>query len=224
MRLTKARGSVCGGRICQPSSRASRGQTGSGWFLSIRSSYDELISEAVREEAVVATHRGFGERSYDAMRTFFTHYGLELPSTPLMAPEFGSPLFLKTLCLGLQGQGEPRLRKGVHGITEIFELYISSVDKRVVSNLGLPPWEKMADRALRTLSKAFPTPSQRWLAAEEAEQLVNGLLPGRPYDESLYRALIVEGVLVQEVSGTGRQKTASGERFHLPTTGLPITS
>ena len=55
-----------------------------GVVLSIRSSYDELIPEEIRERAVVATHNGFGDRSYDAMRTFFTHYGLELPSTPLI--------------------------------------------------------------------------------------------------------------------------------------------
>ena len=181
-----------------------------GVVLSIRSSYDELIPDAVREDAVVATHRGFGERSYDAMRTFFTHYGLELPSIPLMAPEFGNPLFLKTLCLGLQGRGATQLQQGIHGITGIFDLYISSVDERVASNLGLPPWEKTVERALRKLSGAFPTLSERWLAVEEAEELVNGLLPGRPYEESLYRALIVEGVLVQEVWGAGPRRK-SGE-------------
>ena len=181
-----------------------------GVVLSIRSSYDGLIPDAVREDAVVATHYGFGERSYDAMRTFFTHYGLELPSTPLIAPEFGNPLFLKTLCLGLRGQGATRLRQGIYGITGIFDLYIASIDKRIASRLGLPPWKKTAQQALRTLSGAFPALSERWLAAEDAEGLVNGLLPGRPYEQSLYRALIVEGVLVQEVSparrrGAGRE-------------------
>ena len=176
-----------------------------GVVLSIRSSYDGLIPEAVREHAVVATHRGFGERSYDAMRTFFTHYGLELPSTPLIAPEFGNPLFLKTLCLGLQGQGETRLRKDIQGITSIFGLYIASVDRRVASRLGLPQWQKTAEEVLRALCSAFPTASERWLPVEAAEELVNGLLPGRPYEESLYRALVVEGLLVQDVSGAGRR-------------------
>ena len=176
-----------------------------GVVLSIRSSYDGLIPEEVREHAVVATHRGFGERSYDAMRTFFTHYGLELPSTPLIAPEFGNPLFLKTLCLGLQGQGETRLRKDTQGITSIFSLYISSIDKRVASRLGLPLWKKTADGALRALCGAFPAASERWLAVEAAEELVNGLLPDRPYEQSLYRALVVEGLLVQDVSGAGRR-------------------
>ena len=116
-----------------------------GVILSIRSSYDELIPEAVRERAVVATHYGFGDRSYDAMRTFFTHYGLELPSTPLIAQEFGNPLFLKTLCSGLQGQGATRLRQGVNGITAVFELYISSINKRVAKKLNLPDWNTAAE-------------------------------------------------------------------------------
>ena len=127
-----------------------------GVVLSIRSSYDGLIPEEVREHAVVATHRGFGERSYDAMRTFFTHYGLDLPSTPLIAPEFGNPLFLKTLCLGLQGQGETRLRKGIHGITSIFSLYISSVDKCVATRLRLSPWKKTVKEALARLVQRVP--------------------------------------------------------------------
>ena len=173
-----------------------------GVVLSIRSSYDALIPEAVYKAAAVATHRGFGERSYDAMRSYFTHYGLELPSTPLIAPEFGNPLFLKTLCQGLQGQGETRLRKDINGITGIFNLYISSIDQHVASKFGLQPWIKMTERALSTLCNAFPSLSERWLTVEEAEELVNSLLPSRPYEESLFRTLIVEGVLVQEVSGT----------------------
>ena len=181
-----------------------------GVVLSIRSSYDELIPVAVRENAVVAIHRGFRERSYDAMRTYFTHYGLELPSTPLIATEFDSPLFLKTLCLGLQGQGATRLRQGINGVTAIFELYISSINKRVAKKLALPEWNKAAENALRALVRAFPSVSERWLAVEAAEELVNGVLPGRPFEESLYRMLVVEGVLVEEGSrgdrvGRGRE-------------------
>ena len=181
-----------------------------GVVLSIRSSYDELIPVSVREKAVVATHRGFGDRSYDAMRTYFKHYGLELPSTPLIAPEFDNPLFLKTLCLGLQGQGATRLRQGINGITGIFELYISSINKRVAEKLGLPAWNKAAEMALCAIGGAFPSVSERWLAVEAAEELVNGVLPGRSFEDSLYRMLVVEGVLVQEASrrdrlGRGRE-------------------
>ena len=169
-----------------------------GVVLSIRSSYDDLIPESVREQAVVATHHGFGDRSYDAMRTFFTHYGLELPSIPLIAREFGNPLFLKTLCSGLQGQSATRLPPEINGITAIFDLYLSSIDKRIAKNLGLSPRSTKAETALRALAEAFPAVTERWLAVEAAEELVNGLQPGRTYEESLYRALVVEGVLIEE--------------------------
>ena len=177
-----------------------------GVVLSIRSSYYGLIPEAVREDAVVATHQGFGQRSYDAVRTFFAHYSLELPSTPLIGPEFGNPLFLKTLCSGLQGRGEERLPQGLNGITGIFDLYVESIDRRVGSKLGLPPWKKTARKALLALSRAFPSASERWLAVEVAEELVNGLFPGQTYEDSLYRALVVEGILVQEASGPERRR------------------
>ncbi len=175
-----------------------------GVVLSIRSTYDRLIPKEVLDEAVVATHRGFGERSHRATRTFFAHYGLELPSTPLIAPEFGNPLFLKTLCRGLCDQGATRFRQYIHGTTKIFNLYISAIEKRVASKLGLPPWRKTAEKALRAVAGAFRAGSERWLAVKDAEELVNGFLPGRPYEESLYMALVSEGVLVQEVSGAGR--------------------
>ena len=181
-----------------------------GVVLSVRSSYDKLIPVSVRESAVVATHRGFGERSYDAMRTYFKHFGLELPSTPLVAPEFDNPLFLKTLCAGLQGQGATRLRQDINGITAIFELYISSINRRVAEKLALPEWNRAAENALRALVRAFPSVSERWMTVDAAEQMVNGFLPGRPFEESLYRILVVEGILVQEASrrdriGRGRE-------------------
>ena len=176
-----------------------------GVVLSIRSSYEKLIPEAVREDSVIAIHQGFGERSYDAMRTFFKHYGLEVPSAPLIAPEFGNPLFLKTLCSGLKDQGATQFRQGINGITRIFDLYISSINERIASKLSLPPWNKAAETALRALVDSFPAVSERWLTVEAAEYLLNGILPGRLYEESLYRMLVVEGVLVQDASHTARQ-------------------
>jgi hypothetical protein len=55
-----------------------------GVLLAVRSSYEEdLIPERVRARALTVTHDGFADHEYDATRTFFVHYGLELPSTPL---------------------------------------------------------------------------------------------------------------------------------------------
>ncbi len=180
-----------------------------GVVLSIRSSYDKLIPKEVLDRAVVTTHQGFGERSYDAMQTYFVHYGLDLPSTPLIAPEFSNPLFLKTLCQGLRGQGATKLRQDIQGATKIFSLYLSSIQNRVATRLGLSPWGKTVEKALRVVVEAFPGSSERWLSVEHAEELVNALLPGRRYDESLYTALVAEGVLVQDAPGAGGRGNGS---------------
>jgi hypothetical protein len=96
-----------------------------GVLLSVRSSYEEMVvPEDVSARAVRVTHDGFAGHEYDATRTFFVHYGLELPSTPLLTPEFRNPLFLKILCRGLNTKGERRLPRGFHGITAVFDLYL----------------------------------------------------------------------------------------------------
>ena len=74
-----------------------------GVVLSVRSSYEEaVIPENVRDKAAIVTHHGFTGHEFDATRTFFAHYGLESPSTPILQPEFSNPLFLKAICEGLQ--------------------------------------------------------------------------------------------------------------------------
>ena len=177
-----------------------------GVVLSIRSSYEGIIPSTVRENAVVTTHSGFGTQRHEAMRTFFEHYGLKVPANPLLAPEFGNPLFLKTLCLGLRDQDAGQSHQTIQGITAIFDLYVSSVDARLTGMLGVPEWSGLAKRALHKLARAFPGPAERWLAVEAAEPLVNALLPGRTYENSLYRALLAEGVLVQDMTRAGRGK------------------
>ena len=73
-----------------------------GVVLSVRSFYEEIIiPESVRNQAIRKTHHGFAGHEYDAVEMFFRNYGLELPSTPLLSPEFSNPLFLSILCKAL---------------------------------------------------------------------------------------------------------------------------
>ncbi len=172
-----------------------------GVLLSVRSSYEEIVvSEEVRARAVPVTHQGFAEHEYDATRTFFVYYGLELPSTPLLAPEFRNPLFLKTLCRGLNAKGERRLPRGFHGITAVFDLYLSAINDRLASALGFNPKDAVVRRALEAFAKALVDSEERWLTRAKAEEVVNALLPGREFPRSLYRGLVLEGVLVEEAA------------------------
>ena len=178
-----------------------------GVLLSIRTSYEEsLIPEEVGTHAIVVTHQGFTGHEYDATQTFFTYYGLELPSAPLLSPEFRNPFFLKTLCLGLITKGEVRLPHGVHGITAIFDLYLSAVNDRLASTIGFSSKIHLVRRALEAIAGVFLDTRERWLALDKAERVVNALLPGRDFEQSLYRGLVAEGILI-ETSATHQAET-----------------
>lgn len=170
-----------------------------GVLLSIRTSYEKsLISEEVRVHAVVVTHEGFSEHEYDATQTFFAYYGLELPSTPLLSPEFRNPFFLKTLCLGLITKGEVRLPRGFHGITAIFDLYLSAVNDKLASTIGFDNRNQLVRRALGGIVSILLHTEERWLVLEKAEEVVNALFPCPDFERSLYRGLVSEGILTEE--------------------------
>ena len=172
-----------------------------GVVLAVRSSFEELIlPAAVRSGAAVVTHFGFTEHEYDATKTFFVHYDLELPSTPLLAPEFQNPLFLKTLCQGLSAKGEHRLPRGFQGITTVFDLYLGAVNKRLASSLDFDPRTPLVRRAVEAVAGMIVDAGDYWLTTEQAEETVDSLLPGRGFGRSLYRGLVEEGVLIEDVA------------------------
>jgi hypothetical protein len=182
-----------------------------GVVLAVRSSYEEIIvPENVRARATTLTHQGFMEHEYDATKTFFLHYGLELPSTPLLAPEFRNPLFLKTLCRGLNAKGERRLPRGFQGITAVFDLYLSAVNERLASSLGFDQRTPLVRQALEAVAKAILDSGEPWLTLAKAKEIVDAFLPGRDFERSLYRGLVAEGVLVEEAA---RRQDANAEEI-----------
>jgi len=169
-------------------------------LLSVRSSYEEtVVTEEIRARAVTITHQGFADHEYNATRSFFLYYGLELPTTPLLTPEFSNPLFLKTLCRGLMGTGEKRLPRGYHGITATFNLYLHAINQRLACLLDYNPRDFLVSQSLEAFATALVDSGKRWIPIKKAEQVVNGLLPGREYERSLYRGLVSEGVFIEEI-------------------------
>jgi hypothetical protein len=176
--------------------------TGSPWIstvISVRSSYlDDLCPEDVVGQAVCLEHRGFEDMEFDATRAFFQHYEIDLPSTPMLAPEFGNPLYLKTLCQGLRAAGESRLPRGFHGVVSAFALYLNGINARVSRELDFDARTDLVAKALNSLARRMVATRQFWLGYPEAESIVNDLLPGRDYSRSLMSRLLNEGLLIEE--------------------------
>ena len=173
-----------------------------GVVLSVRSSYvKDVLSGAISDQAAVAIHDGFSGHEYEAATGFFSHYGINFPSAPLLQPEFQNPLFLKTLCKGLSLKRKRRIPKGFRGITEVFGLYLDAVNERLAnrSHLDYDPGENLVRKALEALAKERVETRSCFVAKTRAQELVDGLLPGRTFSTSLYHGLIDEGVLVEDI-------------------------
>ena len=145
-------------------------------------------------------HHGFFGNESEAIQIYFRHYGLELPSGPVLMPEFRRPLFLKTICEGLRDTGQKRMPQGFHGITAIFDLYLDAVNRRVARRTGHDPEDNMIRQAVERLAKRMYERRQHALSRREARELVDNLLPNRRFNDSLFQAMIAEGVLLQEAN------------------------
>lgn len=166
---------------------------------SVRTSYEGLVlPTVVSETATRVSHSGFADHEYDASKTFFQHYGIELPSTPLLAPEYRSPLFLKTMCVGLKDEGHTRLPRGFHGVSQVFRLYTNAINRKLAESLDFDPRSQLVQKALQNFVAAFPSHQTQWLPREDAMPLVDSILPNRSFHNSLYQGLVGEGLLVED--------------------------
>ena len=172
-----------------------------GVALSVRTSYEEdIVKDEVKDRSVILTHEGFAGREYDAVQTYFSFYGLEFPSTPILQPEFTNPLFLKTLCQSLYHKGERRIPHGFHGITAAFGMFLDAINKKLAapSQLDYNDKDSLVRRGLERVAKELIESDRRAVPRTRAQQIVDELLPNRTFSNSLYRGLVAEGILIED--------------------------
>ena len=171
-----------------------------GIALSIRSDYvNEIIPEAIRNQAATTTHCGFEGIEFDAVKSFCEYYGLQLPSMPILQPEFSNPLWLKIVCQGLHNSGEKHLPSGTLGITEPLNQFIKSVNARLAKRdaIDFHPGNNLVKRAVDILAARMAADNAMWLDSQDAQALMEPLLPNRKFSESLYHGMLTEGVLTE---------------------------
>ena len=168
-----------------------------GIVMSVRTTYqNDIIQREVRDHAASLTHVGFAGHEYEAVQTFFSYYGLEFPSTPLLHSEYRNPLYLKTVCEALSRSGATRVPRGIQGITAAFDLYWGVINRELAESLDYNPADNLVKLAVGAFAEELAKSGDGWLARGRAEQVLNQFLPGRPFGNSLYHGLVTSGVLV----------------------------
>lgn len=171
-----------------------------GLVLSIRSSYIDLIApkEEFTDKSIMRyTHNGFSDVEYKASKIFFTNYGIELPSIPLLHPEFQNPLFLKLFCEGLNKAGYTRIPDGFQGVSSVFDFFIDSINKKLQrpNELDYSINADIVRKAIDALIKEKMDTGSRYIEWEKAYSICEDILSKFSHKRNLIDALISEGLL-----------------------------
>ncbi len=169
--------------------------------VSVRSSYEELIIREglVPDKLIKLVHRGFAGQEYDAAKEYFEYYGIQLPATPMLTPEFQNPLFLRCFCQGLHNRGMSRIPTGIRGISSVFDFFLDSVNEKLskAELLDYDRKSRLVSRATGKLAGWISRENEYMIPREEARTMCDSILPNRGYEESLFRHLLSEGVLTE---------------------------
>lgn len=173
-----------------------------GLVLSIRSSYEELLTPITtisKQEAVRIHHSGFDGVEYQASGLYFKQYGIKQPSSPLLHPEFGNPLFLKLFCEGLARSNQKSIPKGYGGISTILSFFLTSVDEKL-SDPAFYDYQpasskKVVSKVIKALIKHKLDNSLDYIPYEDAIDLANEITAKYSDKKGFIDSLISEGVL-----------------------------
>ena len=188
-----------------------------GIAVSVRSPYEDIVipKHLDSNKLIRDIHQGFAKHEYQATKTFFDHYGIKHPSVPLLNPEFQNPLFLKLFCLGLKNRGMTEVPKGFYGITSVFNFLVDSVNEKLATEeyLNFDEKSKIVQKAMHKLAQLMTNNNKQWLRREEAKSAVEAFFPGKGYHNSLFRYLLVEGLLAEDRFWQGNDEMVEGIRF-----------
>lgn len=182
--------------------------------LTVRTSYrDVIIPRHLRQGHLSQVeHQGFRGKEYDATRKFFTHFGLEFPSTPLLEPEFSNPGFLKILCKSLQAKKLTRIPDGLEGTTAVFDFLLETINDKLssVDYLDYDGAENKVKKVVGLLADQMVQNGMEWLDLQQATSLIESIYRSNGFEKSMLRQLVSEGVLAEDLfpdkSGKGYQR------------------
>jgi hypothetical protein len=131
-----------------------------------------------------------------ASRKYFSAYGIKEPSTPLLTPEFRNPLFLKLFCQAVRRTDQREIPAGVSGITAVFDFVLDAIHGDLSRRLDYDHRENLVRRGIEALAERMVSTGRQVLGWQEVKEILDPLLPGRSFSQSLAHHFVSEGLLL----------------------------
>jgi len=172
--------------------------------LSCRTRFDELlVPVGIPSSDLLRTqHLGFLGHEHKAASIYLSGQGISKPTTPVTAPEFSNPLFLKTCSAALKQLGRTSWPKGHQGTSHLFEIYLSSLETVVSKKRQTEPNDKLCQKALESVANEMFPDHLFGLPWDVATKIVNAVDTCVNPSESLFQTLLREGALAEDIKYT----------------------
>lgn len=174
-----------------------------GLVISYRTTYREfLFEDDYLRDIRTIRHSGFSGFEREAFASFAKHYGLPVDIIPVLTKEFGNPLFLKLLCIGLKKDSTSIRNFKKIGIDRIFRYYTEYVNREIGRAEDFKyEWHKInhVSRVLKHFTSKVVADGERDIEYEKAflltEDVVHRFL-GKP---KFLDKLIQENIFIDSI-------------------------
>jgi energy-coupling factor transporter ATP-binding protein EcfA2 len=169
-------------------------------LLSVRDTYEDAIlpkDKTLKDKALKVWHEGFGDLTDQAVQAYFLHYGITLPRTPLLNPEFSNPLFLKVFCSALEKSGHKSIPAGFHGLYHIISEYCHAVDIRLTESYGYEyaASNRLVIKVVIALARGALQQDKSFIPRNDAQRLVNEIVAEYTHKKTFLDDLMHEGIV-----------------------------
>lgn len=170
--------------------------------VSCRSSLKDVVLPAnVSLHAPCTDHPGFAGHEVEALESYLRTVPSALPRTPLLAPAFSNPLFLKLYCESLQSL--PEERRNVAARTQhrsaVFHNFLERRAHQICLALHLDSGDQAVQRAVQELARQMARAGREVLSRQEVKEITASFAPHLTrWPNTLLGQMVAHGVLASE--------------------------
>ncbi|MGW8569833.1 hypothetical protein [Streptomyces niveus] len=171
--------------------------------VSCRSSLKEVVLPAdVSAYQVPCTdHPGFAGHEVEALESYLQRAPSALPRTPLLAPAFSNPLFVKLYCESLEAL--PEKQRGVAARTQhrsaVFDSFLQRKARQIHLALHLDTGEQVVQRAVKELAWQMAKAGREVLSQQQVRDTIASFAPHLTrWPDTLLGQMVAHGVLASE--------------------------
>ncbi|MFJ8010589.1 NACHT domain-containing protein [Streptomyces fagopyri] len=179
--------------------------------VSCRSSLMDVVlpADVAAHHVPCTDHPGFAGHEVEALESYLQKAPSALPRTPLLAPAFSNPLFVKLYCESLEAV--PEEQRGIAARTQhrsaVFDSFLERRAHQIHLALHLDAGERVVQRAVKELAWQMARAGREVLPQQQVRDIIAPFAAHLTrWPDTLLGQMVVHGVLASE-----RFRTVGGQ-------------